>query len=525
MTGLSQRKIFSGSLILVIFAIVAVPAVLLPQHRGDDLSFQGMRDLLTMNQGHAHPLVFVAGGNDASILMSNPAALGSLDRIALSITGSNETRKWREAQYYRPNRLFVTLPFYLEGYYVPDPVNNGILDYDLALDDTNYVVSEPLMGLDRFSSEAADWRRDSTDEYFSGTLAIPFQFLKRKWVLSGGYTQAPIVDYDRNITYLDPHPGYTVYNAIVKVDPNKDPIRVHWYDFERNRTGRTSDITGGLSLVVNENLYLGLSYKNISLETDDDQSLRKVGYFDLFKENKFSFSFDTLDVRVHGSSSFTNRQMKLGGYFRKNIVSVGLVVTLPTEIRKDSDYTFSFTAPGTSLVTTVIKKPVSNTLIVPATVAFGLGVSPNDRVEFLFDVNNISLGDYSFKEESGEPDTVFSDPVTGKYGIWSNHKQPSFNNNLTVRGGVKVDMLKFMSLFGVYSYSQVDFSPDGAAFKDHGPPETSLTVGLTLKVGSLGSLDISATDSKLKYYDSYYSNTNYAFEGFENYSVTYRTGF
>src|SRR5690606_10736958 len=102
---------------------------------------------------------FTAQSGDPGALWFNPAGLAGIEKPQISLSLSHATPRWRENQVYRPNRMFWTLAFYLEGLYTPDPADNGIWDFELA-QDSSYRIDEPALGLEPFSAAAADWQRD-----------------------------------------------------------------------------------------------------------------------------------------------------------------------------------------------------------------------------------------------------------------------------------------------------------------------------------------------------------------------------
>ncbi|MDZ7373402.1 MAG: hypothetical protein ONB23_05465, partial [candidate division KSB1 bacterium] len=122
----------------------------LGQHRGDPLAFQGLE-----KHNEMAPRALAVGGayyahaGDLSCLFYNPAGLAALRKPSVSVTAESFTQRWWENQVYRPNRMFVTLPFYLQRLYIPDPANNGRWDYEIWIEerDSTYIVQEPKLGL------------------------------------------------------------------------------------------------------------------------------------------------------------------------------------------------------------------------------------------------------------------------------------------------------------------------------------------------------------------------------------------
>ena len=82
------------------------------QHRGDNLGFQGIGQFLSYRSGFGDG-VYGTVNNDVNTMFINPAGLGSVKSFQVNIMNKTGTQLWRENQEYRPNRLFLTLPFFL----------------------------------------------------------------------------------------------------------------------------------------------------------------------------------------------------------------------------------------------------------------------------------------------------------------------------------------------------------------------------------------------------------------------------
>src|SRR5210317_2105451 len=137
------------------------------QHRGDNISFQG---LTTQNDAGVKATAMGSAVTsllgDVSSIFYNPAGLIGVKKLQVSVSANSYNAYWRENQHYRPNRFFVTLPFYLEGLYTPDPADNELFDHERVWTedqqiDSLYQVALPDLGLDPFSDEAADWKTDA----------------------------------------------------------------------------------------------------------------------------------------------------------------------------------------------------------------------------------------------------------------------------------------------------------------------------------------------------------------------------
>ncbi len=111
------------------------------------------------------------------------------------------------------------------------------------------------------------------------------------------------MDYDRNQTYLDPHIGFSGYGELIpRVTAAEDSVRVNWYDYIRSREGSIEQINIALASDVTEFLKIGLGVNISSGETDDYNSLDKIGYFDLIGgANRFKFSYDSVSNIIQGN--------------------------------------------------------------------------------------------------------------------------------------------------------------------------------------------------------------------------------
>lgn len=484
---------------LFTFLLSLLPHLTTAQHRGDNLSFQGLPiqtdiGVKSMAMGGAATSI----GGDISSLFYNPAGTADITEFQFSIGTSSYSKLWRENQVYRPNRMFWTMAFYLEGLYVPDPANNGVWDYELAKDSA-YVVNEPELGLEPYGAEAADWEKKNDGFGLNNAaIAYPFQISGRKMVVSAAYSRNAIIDFDRNDTYLDPHIGYDAYGVMERVVT--DTLRFSWSRFKRERSGTVENITAGLAYDLNSKLKLGASFTYTKGRSDDYQSLERVGYFDIAKDNRFRFSYDTLDVYIEGESEFKSMQYNFGAIVKLDRVSLGISVNLPYTMTRDWSYS---TVQNDTSGSQSRAMSSEDKFSVPARYAFGASITPVDAFTISFDYQ---LARYSQAEFTpGVPDSSLRN--------WVDQDE--------LRAGLEYRPFKFLSLLAGYRYISDIFIPDGAAIKSRGPAATSYTLGASIAMFGVGRLDIAYDMRRLKYYDSYFSNTNYAYESLDNILVGY----
>ena len=492
-----QRKI---NLILAIFLL---PAILFAQHRGDNLTFQGFP--LNNNSGvKAIALggAFTSQTGDVNSLFYNPAGLADIENLQISIGANSYSKLWRENQAYRPNRMFWTMAFYLEGLYIPDPKNNGKWDYELA-QDSAYIVTPPALGLEPFSEEAADWQRKVDDFGLNNiAAAYPITISGHKVVVSAAYSRNAFLDFDRNDTYLDPHIGYDEYGVVQRVVT--DTVRFSWSRFTRKRDGHVQNITAGLAYNITEKIKVGLSMNFLNGKTTDFQSLNRVGYFDIAKDNRFRFSYDTLDVAISGDSKFKATNFNIGAVIKLERMSLGFNIFTPYTLTREWNTAAITTNPAGATTT---NNSAEDKFEIPASFSFGASITPIDQFTISLDYQ---IGNYS----------------QGKFNLGqADSTQRDWIDQSDLRCGLEYRPFAFLSLLAGYRYTTETFVPDGAAIKDRGPAATSYTLGASIKLFQLGRLDIAYAMQRLKYYDSYFSNTNYVFESLNNFLVGYAIEF
>lgn len=488
--------------IYLLIPFLLIGSVLFAQHRGDNLSLQGLSSKNDVSvKAAAMGGAFTAVTGDMASLFFNPAALVKLKQIQVSVSANYFSKQWRENQNYRPDRYFVTLPFYLEGLYIPDPANNGKWDYQLAQDTLyNYNVKEPELGLDSYSEEAADWKNDKDDMGFNSfTIAVPFELGGQKFAAAASFNRNNnFYDYDRNDTYLDPHIGYYGYPGdITRVD-GIHTLTMYWSRFMRERAGAINTINGALSYELNEMISLGAGFKTMWGESDDIQSLTRVGSFLLSNQQRFAFSYETASKTKAGVSDYSSTSFNLSALVELNRFRIGLKVELPYTLTREWNYTE--TVKDSMTVTNSISG--KDEVELPAIFNIGFSFQPVDAFIIDFDYEYAPYKKAKFN--LGSTDDTFQN--------WVNQNTISF--------GLEFKATKYLSLLAGYRSIPQTYVPDGAAITDKGPDANSYNCGVSVSL-FFGRIDLAYELRILKYYDSYFSNTNYAFEKSSNIMIGY----
>ncbi len=488
---------------IVLWIVILMSSAVFAQHRGDQLSFQGVDEqvnggLEAMAMGGA----YTAMKGTIDNLFGNAAGLTALNKWTFSLNGNYYKKTWWENQVYRPNRYFVTLPFYLEGLYVPDPKNNGVLDRDLALD-SSYVVSSPKdWGKRVDSKEAADWVKEKSAPVFNSfALAVPFHMFERKIVVAAAYQQKlNFLDFDRNDSYLQPHIGYNGYEGWIPRVNGGDTLNVHWFKYLRERTGSLKSIRAAIATQLIANLNLSLAFDYTSGKSTDLLQLNKMGYFGLIDENRFFFTYDTLNYQEKGTSDFSSLGIEIGLQYHFDNLSLGARISLPKTLKRKWNYKLS---EQTAASLTKNSLSGEDRFEIPAIYEFGLAFKL--RESFTFSLNYryapYSKGTFTL----ARPDSAFRP--------WVDQHSYAF--------GARYQINEMFSLMAGYRWQPSVFVPDGVAYTEHGPEKTIVSFGARLSFGSLGSIIAAGNLQSLKYHDTYFSNTNYATEKIQNYSIGY----
>lgn len=487
--------------------IIITTTIVLAQHRGNNIAFQGL-DNFTARSAKASAMggAFTSQSGSLDALFYNPAGLSHIYKIQVSATGNYSNTKWFENQVYRPNRYFVTLPFYLEGLYVPDPAQNGMLDSERLWTedyfiDSSYVVNAPELGVDPQSEDAADWVEEEDDAALANiAVAVPFVLFEKDFTAAVAYGRdVTIADYDRNQTYLDPHIGFLGYGDIGRVN-GTDTLNVNWYDYSRKRTGHIDNVNAALSFQLDDNFSFGIGGKFAWGQSDDYYKLDKIGYFTLIEQNEFRFSYDTLYQHYSGTSDYSSVAFNLGAQYKSEHFSIGVKVDLPYTLTREYDYTESVLDTNGNVNTS--KRSGEDKIKFPAVLNVGIGFNPFDNLVVAFDYTYAPYSDTEY--ELTESDSTFHEWV----------------DQQIFRVGVDYRPIDLISLQAGYRQTPQVFVPDGSAVKDAGPKAESINCGFGIHT-DYGTLQFAYEYRILRYYDSYYSNTNYNTREYSNFMLGY----
>jgi long-subunit fatty acid transport protein len=490
---MNRNKIFKSILITLTFVLlICSSATLIAQHRGDNLSFQGLtyKDNLS-TKASAMGSAYTAVAGDISSLFYNSAGLARVDNFQITLNINQSNRNWRENQNWNTDRQFTNLPIYLEGLYIPLRENSGRWDYEIYKDSIDYIVNNPQLGVDSYDEAAADWKNTLNKFGFKNlAVAVPFYLGERKFVAAASYLSNNINDFDRNETFLSPTLTSYDYEEFIKVVNGIDTLNVKWNRYLRQRTGSMNNIIAGLSSEVFENVMVGIGVNVQIGQSDDYQSLVRFGDFHLIDAQKFKFYFVDTSTVISGTSDYNSASFNIGAIVELGKLKLGLKIDLPYSLSRDWNYTVQQIGDST---TTTETTSGTDEVQLPAIYNFGLSFQPvnNFLISFNYEYAPYSNAEFSF----ADGDTTFRHWVD--------------QNSLGI--GMEYKMFDFLSLLAGFRSIPEVFVPDGAAIKDKGPGSDSYNFGISVNT-FIGRFDLAYEYRKLKYYDQYYSNTNYVFE-------------
>ena len=502
-----MKKSFITIKFLLLFVILT-GGIVFPQHRGDNLEFQGVDAVSNYGvRSTAMGSAYTAITGDVNCLFFNPAGLAGIKTNQISVAGNRYSNLWRETQQYRPDKDFATLSLYLEELFVPPATD--IKDTSWYSDGELFqsaTYNDPKLGLDPYSKEAANWHRTQSGYSLNNVIAvIPMnQFLGdvNGLVLAVSYNSSKVLNYDRNDTYLDPHPGYTFYGTLPTAGAGIELIK--WWRYYRQREGIQNNLNIGTAIELDKGLQVGLKAKIAWGKTDDYLGLDEHGQFSLTDVNQFSFRYAHELDTTYGISKYKSVSLTAGVIYELSKFKIGLQITTPTSITRDWDYTAAVRKMDTLTSTQNIKG--SDKLKMPWAYSIGISYTPYSTITLAADVQNTPYGsaDYTLTQ----PDKYFQKWVD----------QNIFNIGLEFRPK------KYLSLSLGYRNIPQAYVPDGSAIKDKGPVAACYTIGAGYTT-NWGRIDVAYEYRTLKYYDSYYSNTNYNFELTDNILLSYTINF
>ncbi len=404
---------------------------------------------------------YAAASGSAESALLNPAALATLGRASVVVSGQRSSRKWAETQHWNPNRYYAGMSLYFAD---PD-------DYR----------SEPL--------SLPDWEHAQNDISLSTVgAAIPFVLTGR----SAGFgitlhQVANMGSFDRNDNVLDPYIGQFRPSPIARPQPGQEII-VNWSSFERERSGTLHAVTAAAGIQLSPRLHAGLRVSRSSGSSNDQQRLQTNGRF-ILREDAHDYDYEALSGHRNwsGAADYTGWSYGVGVRWTHNVLNVGFVYQAPSTVTQkftragtvadQNDGKTSFSSAGSSLVR------------LPARIVLGVMVQPAESIRIAADYahQNYESLEVSGATQDGLPDWGLTRGVN--IGMeW----QPL--GGVHIRTGLRRDP----QAFRVEGFGLVGKPAAGDAY----------SAGVSLELPVI-TLDVAYELQRLRYQDRWGSNVDY----------------
>jgi hypothetical protein len=494
------------------------------QHNGDPLLFQGMADRFSVGvKASAYGNAFVSRSNDLNSIFYNAAGLANIPSVQVSVASQYRNYLIRDNQYFAPSPTsgsggYTGINLYLGHALIPDPTWNNIWSdslktiwYDSLGNpigknwwDPGKLVTLPQDQSDYSEDAAANQKKKSSSAFDHIAVAVPFELWGRPFVAAASYSrQYDDYNYDWNGAYLSPHWGMVAGDVGAVQDTVKnDIVRSNWSVFTRERSGGVYSVTGALAFKLDDRIQIGLKFNYLMGQTDDSQDLQRIGYF-RFKNgignSSWSFSYDTNDSLITGSSKFYGTSFNIGGTYNSKNFSLGANIQLPYQIERDWSYSTQVSTLDSSKRPFVVSSTSSGRdyVSLPAIYTAGITVRTENGFTLSFDYRYNPLRSATYKLSS-MPDSLFT-----KYQQWV--------DQVTMRFGLEYMIDDNISVMGGYQVQGAPFVGYAVADKDQGAPIDTYSCGLSVNALH-GRFDVSYAYSQLKYYDVYMTNRNFTLE-------------
>jgi len=531
----NSRRYFLNKLMLswVLLSLPASVQTVLAQHNGDPLLFQGLSDRNSVGvKASGYGNAYVSRSNDLNSIFYNAAGLADIQSIQVSVSSQYRNYLIRDNQYFTPTPTissggYTGINLYLGHILIPDPAWNNIwsdslrtiwydsLGHPIGKNwwDPSKLVTLPQDQSDYSEDAAANQKKKSTYAFDHIAIAVPFEFWGRRFVAAASYSrQYDDYNYDWNGAYLDPHWGMVAGDVGAVQDTIKnDIVRSNWSVFTRERSGGVYSFTGALAFKLDDHFQIGVKFNYLLGQTDDLQDLNRIGYF-RFKNgignSSWSFSYDTNDSLITGSSKFYGTAFNIGATYASKSFSFGLNVQLPYRLERDWSYSTQVSTldssgrPSVASSTSTGRDYVS----LPAIYTAGITVSMETGFTLSFDYRYNPLRSATYSLNS-IPDSLFT-----KYQKWV--------DQTTLRFGLEYAIDENVSFLAGYQTQGAPFVGYAVADKDQGAPIDTYSCGLSVSAFH-GRFDVSYSYSQLKYYDVYMTSRNFTLERSQTILVGY----
>lgn len=316
---------WTRSIVLFVSAFLLTAPVFSQGYTGP-LTIQGLdRNTLHSAAGRGMGGLTLGLRNEVGLMFQNPASLGSLTSMQVSLGGIHRSENAEQVQEYAPVRYYSNFSLLMEGltHLIPDP--DPLLGGSSAGD----TVQRP------FDDIGPNWsRKKDLGVPIQGFLAVPFTLGGMKLVAGiGAVEYANLQHYYQNNNSLTP-PVF-LQRPLPAFRPTNDaPITVDWSQYIRSREGTLRGYGAALSgSFAKGALSFGISGMAIQGSSDDMEQFFGRGRMTFFS-NSFRLDSTFRNIRNSGTSEYSGQEFTVGGIYRGRYASLGLSAKFPSTIAR-----------------------------------------------------------------------------------------------------------------------------------------------------------------------------------------------
>ena len=420
------------------------------ENRGP-LTFEGLNQQLNHSAvSRAFGGVTVGGQSGVGLMFQNPASLGMLDGVQVSVAGLRTYRDVDQVQHFAPVRYYPNLSLLLENRTddIPDP-------------DPDLVGFTPADSVQRpFDDITPNWSRSTTNTLpLHALAAVPISLGGVTLTAGVGAVQYANLDhfYQNNNSLT---PAVLSQRPLPTLRPTDDnPIVADWYQSVRSRDGSIHGYGMALAAHVPKyNLTIGVSGLRLDGSSDDVEQRVDRGRL-TFLANEFRADSSFGRITKTGTSDFSAQQFTIGSTLQSQYVTLGATLTPPTRFTRTYAYDVVTDTTGTAVTSS---SSGEDEFELPWRGTVGLLLKPRDGLKIGLEYEWRPYASASFTNSAG----VESEPwqSASLFRIGAEYEVASW---LVLRGGLRGEADVFV--------------PEGSAFVDEPVGYRVYTVGFGLR--------------------------------------------
>ncbi|MFH0990595.1 MAG: hypothetical protein V1799_11330 [bacterium] len=271
--------------------------------------------------------------NDASLMFSNPAMLGSLQGLQLSLGGLQQSTYSKQDQRYGGIQSHSAFSPLVEG-------TTGLLSNP---DTTKFYGTTQVRVIDQsdsvqrpFDNLGPNWNRSKSNSApVQAFLAAPFSLKDVRVVLGVGFVEyANLNWYYQNNNCFSPSVLSVLNGTIATSGLNANPYLTQWYQYYQQRDGSIKGYGAALSVALSDQFSLGASGLILEGSTDDSEVRVGRGRMLFFTSSLRLDKQGMLSYAKTGTSDYSGKEFTLGGTYTGQSFTAGFSVKPPTVITR-----------------------------------------------------------------------------------------------------------------------------------------------------------------------------------------------